>query len=186
MNEDRIGKCLRQVEHSYGHLWHRFSIAVNQVMVTTVKPCYSIFSFVCMFCRSLIVLLYFLFWSLCCIFFFNLRISITPLVFSSSTVKLSKWWLQLGVNWQSNRQCTATQHRKLQIIVINCARCVIILVYLCLKVNTTPPPKNIIILPLQLVPANPLPHWQTYVWSVRSGIHVPAFWHGLRLQIAGA
>ena len=28
--------------------------------------CYSIFSFMCMFCRSLFVLLYFFFWSLCC------------------------------------------------------------------------------------------------------------------------
>jgi hypothetical protein len=39
----------------------------------------------CMFCRSLIVLLYFLFWPLCCLFFFNLRIPIAPLVFSNSS-----------------------------------------------------------------------------------------------------
>ena len=32
MNEERTGKCLRQVEHILGHLWHRCSIAVNQVM----------------------------------------------------------------------------------------------------------------------------------------------------------
>ena len=32
------GKCLRQVEHLHGHLWHRYSITVNQVMVPTVKP----------------------------------------------------------------------------------------------------------------------------------------------------
>jgi hypothetical protein len=37
MNEERIGKCLRQMEHIRGHLWHRYSIAVNQVMVATVK-----------------------------------------------------------------------------------------------------------------------------------------------------
>jgi hypothetical protein len=37
MNEERTGKCLRQVEHIRGHLWHRYSIAVNQVMVATVK-----------------------------------------------------------------------------------------------------------------------------------------------------
>jgi hypothetical protein len=30
------GKCLRQVEHIRGHLWHRYSIVVNQVMVATV------------------------------------------------------------------------------------------------------------------------------------------------------
>ena len=31
-------KCLRQVEHIRGHLWHRYSIMVNQVMVANVKP----------------------------------------------------------------------------------------------------------------------------------------------------
>ena len=37
------------------------------------------------FCRSLFVLLYFFFWSLCCLFFFDLRILITPLVSSNSS-----------------------------------------------------------------------------------------------------
>jgi hypothetical protein len=37
VNEERTGKCLRQVEHIRGHLWHRYSITVNQVMVGTVK-----------------------------------------------------------------------------------------------------------------------------------------------------
>ena len=37
MNEERTGKCLRQVEHICSHLWHRYSITVNQVMVATVK-----------------------------------------------------------------------------------------------------------------------------------------------------
>jgi hypothetical protein len=32
-----IGKCLQQVEHIRGQLWHRYSITVNQVMVLTVK-----------------------------------------------------------------------------------------------------------------------------------------------------
>jgi hypothetical protein len=32
---------------------------------------YSIFSFMCLFCRSLFVLLYFFFWSLCCLYFFD-------------------------------------------------------------------------------------------------------------------
>ena len=31
--------------------------------------CYSIFSFMCIFCRPLFVLLYFFFWPLCCLFF---------------------------------------------------------------------------------------------------------------------
>ena len=37
MNEERTGKWLRQVEHIHGHMWHRYSITVNQVMVATVK-----------------------------------------------------------------------------------------------------------------------------------------------------
>jgi len=34
---ERTGKCLRQVEHIFGHLWQRYSIEVNQVMVAIVK-----------------------------------------------------------------------------------------------------------------------------------------------------
>ena len=41
--------------------------------------CYSNFSFICMFCRSLLVLLYFFFWPLCCLFFFDIQILITSL-----------------------------------------------------------------------------------------------------------
>ena len=47
--------------------------------------CYSIFSFMGMFCRLLFVLLYFFFWPLCCLFFFDLRILVTPLVSSNSS-----------------------------------------------------------------------------------------------------
>jgi len=36
--------------------------------------CYWIFSFMCVFCRSLFDLLYFSFWPLCCLFFFDLWI----------------------------------------------------------------------------------------------------------------
>ena len=39
--------------------------------------CYQIFSLLCMFCRSLFVLLDFFFWPLCCLFFFDIRILIT-------------------------------------------------------------------------------------------------------------
>jgi hypothetical protein len=38
--------------------------------------CYSILSFICMFYRSLFVLLYFFFWPLCCLLFFVIRILI--------------------------------------------------------------------------------------------------------------
>jgi hypothetical protein len=46
--------------------------------------CYSIFSFMCMSCRLLFVLLYFLSWPLCCLFFFDIRILIIPFVSSNS------------------------------------------------------------------------------------------------------
>ena len=46
---------------------------------------YSILRFMCMCCRSLLVLCSFVFWSLCCLFFFDIRILITSLVFSNST-----------------------------------------------------------------------------------------------------
>jgi hypothetical protein len=36
MNEDRIWKCLRQVEHICGYLWKIYSVTVNQVMVASV------------------------------------------------------------------------------------------------------------------------------------------------------
>ena len=37
MNEERTGLELRQTEHICGHLWHRYSVTVNQVMVVTVN-----------------------------------------------------------------------------------------------------------------------------------------------------
>jgi hypothetical protein len=37
LNEERNRKYLRQVEYIRGHLWHRYSITVNQVMVASVK-----------------------------------------------------------------------------------------------------------------------------------------------------
>jgi hypothetical protein len=45
---------------------------------------YSIFSSMCMLCRSLFVLLYFFFWPLCCLLFFDIRILIATLVSSNS------------------------------------------------------------------------------------------------------
>jgi len=46
---------------------------------------YWIFRFMCMFCRSLFVLLSFFFWPLSCLSFFDLRILKTPLVSSNSS-----------------------------------------------------------------------------------------------------
>ena len=40
----------------------------------------------CVFCRSLFVLMYFFFWSLCCLFFLDIRILIAPLLSSNSSL----------------------------------------------------------------------------------------------------
>jgi hypothetical protein len=47
----------------------------------------------CMFCRSLFVLLYFFFWPLCCLFF-DIRILITPLVSSNSSSIITTLYTQ--------------------------------------------------------------------------------------------
>jgi hypothetical protein len=58
---------------------------------TRVRPVFSgihvarSFVFYAVFVRSLFVLLTFFFWPLCCLFFFYLRIMITPLVSSNSS-----------------------------------------------------------------------------------------------------
>jgi hypothetical protein len=50
-----------------------------------VRVTRSLVLYTCLFCRSLFVLLYFFFWPLCCLFFFDIRILITPLVSSNSS-----------------------------------------------------------------------------------------------------
>jgi len=37
MNGQRAGKCILRMEHIRGHLCHRYSITVNQVMVSSNK-----------------------------------------------------------------------------------------------------------------------------------------------------
>jgi hypothetical protein len=44
MNEERTGKCLQQVEHIHGQLWHRYSITVNQVMTSASTKRNPLFS----------------------------------------------------------------------------------------------------------------------------------------------
>ena len=57
--------------------------------------CYSIFSFMCMLCISLFVFLYFFLWPLCCLFFFDIRILITPLESSNFSFNKNKLWTAL-------------------------------------------------------------------------------------------
>ena len=92
--------------------YHRVCIQINTTGVPsgagTVYPsgapeftpglqwgsCFSIFSFMCMYCRSLFVLLSFFFWPLWCLFFFDIRILITPLVSSNSSYRILKYYLK--------------------------------------------------------------------------------------------
>jgi hypothetical protein len=54
-----------------------------------------------MFCRSLFVHFYFFFWPLCCLFFFDMRILIAPLVSSNSSCRYSSLVKQLQDNFYS-------------------------------------------------------------------------------------
>ena len=62
-------------------------------LVLCVMLFYSIFSFMCMFCRSLFVLLYFFFWPQCCLYFFDIRILVTPLISSNSSYCLVLYYV---------------------------------------------------------------------------------------------
>ena len=61
--------------------------------------CNLIFSFICMLCRSLFVLLYFFFWPLCCLFFFDIRILIAPLASSNFSYMSRKTKLDHTILW---------------------------------------------------------------------------------------
>ena len=60
---------------------------LSSTPVSSWVLCYSIFSFMCMFCRSLGVLFSFFIYPLCFLSIFDLRILITPLVSSNSSSK---------------------------------------------------------------------------------------------------
>jgi hypothetical protein len=87
--DELIDECIPLVE-ARGNIWNLSVIFVlldllyNNQFLIHIPPFLFNFSFMCMFCRSLFVILYFFFWSLCCLFFFDMRILITPLVSSNS------------------------------------------------------------------------------------------------------
>ena len=79
----------------------------------------------CMFCRSLFVLLYFFFWQLCFRFFFDLRILISPLVSSNSSLKLISsiclgFWLCL-VDVFFNRQSAFRWEQTVLLYSLTCS-----------------------------------------------------------------
>ena len=78
--ETRLTRRMPQVEQEL----LTFPVHLSSPQVFWGGSSYTIFSCMCMFCRSLFVLLYFLFWPLCCLFFFYLRILITSLWYLQS------------------------------------------------------------------------------------------------------
>ena len=66
-------------------LTRRVSLVEQELLTLPEHLCYSSFSFMCMLCRSLFFLLYFFFWPLLCLFFFDIQILIYPLVSSNSS-----------------------------------------------------------------------------------------------------
>ena len=74
---------LYKLFHYLNHWWVRLYYLSSHPVFSGVRV--IIFSFRCMFCRSLFVLLYFFFWPLYCLFFFDIQILITPLVSSNSS-----------------------------------------------------------------------------------------------------
>ena len=59
-----------------------------------------------MFCRSLFVLLYFFAWPLCCLFVFDIRILIVPLVSSNSSSTCHKHFPSFTHSWLITRFVT--------------------------------------------------------------------------------
>jgi energy-coupling factor transporter transmembrane protein EcfT len=51
----------------------------------------------CMFCRSLFVLLYLFFWPLCCLFFYEIRILITSLLYLQTLLDMHVFIARLSV-----------------------------------------------------------------------------------------
>jgi len=72
--------CWMKTGQSSNYPLHKVNLSYNHDLIADPDG-------MCMFCRSLFVLLYFFFWPLCCLFFFDLRILITPLVSSNSSYK---------------------------------------------------------------------------------------------------
>ena len=93
-NDHRYVPLVVNTSRSLPNSWLITGVSlVEQELLTLPEPLSSprvfvgfvFFSFMCMFGRSLFVVLCFFFWPLCCLFFFDIRILITPLVSSNSS-----------------------------------------------------------------------------------------------------
>ena len=83
--ETVVGRCIYLVTYLSLPLQQLFQVN----MLKEIKLSFTfIISFMCMYFRSLFVLLYFFLWPLCCLIFFDVRILITSL-----------WYLQTPLQW---------------------------------------------------------------------------------------
>jgi hypothetical protein len=82
--------CKLKYDYLHGYLYFCIFLCnrQSQFVGRRVLRYYSIFSFICMVCRSLFVLSYFLFLPLCCLFFFDIRILIICSINSSHQIPL--------------------------------------------------------------------------------------------------
>ena len=106
--------------------------------------CYSIFSFMCMFCRSLFVYLYFVFLSLFCLSFFDLRILINLLISSNSSsvhCRIVYQMTSLILNSQEDSCLIYVMYVCLRIMMSNtyCAVFFVLLVFILCLVYTMMP-----------------------------------------------
>ena len=89
LGDGRAVKCTCKWRSSVNHLIVNYFTTrerrEREREIDLMISSYSIFSFMCMFCRSLFVHLYFFFWPLCRLFFFDIRIMVTHLVSSNSS-----------------------------------------------------------------------------------------------------
>ena len=90
---------------------------------------YSILSCICMFCRSLFVLLYFFVWPLCCLFFIDIRILITPFASSNSSSLMP---MQYGIICSSSSRLHATMGST---VLVLCHTIYYSIVYRCLQIT---------------------------------------------------
>ena len=138
-----------------------------------------IFSFMCMFCRSLFVLLYF-FWPLCCLFFFDLRILITRLVSSNpSLYTWLKWkhivaitkgpnrWLWF-FNWYISWLHSYTKHHLIMFsVTINNSKFLNVASGYLFPETTSVPPWCVVRLPLRRIcQSNGSVVWMSIIVSV--------------------
>ena len=96
MKGGKLSRLIRLTSNQEKHFNTFLRITPGRIIKCFIH--YSIFSFMCVFSRSLFILLSLFFWPLCCLSFFELRILITPLISSNSS-----FCLQVDIRFSKDR-----------------------------------------------------------------------------------